>query len=86
MNRIFPLLAMTSALLIGIRTFADPTSAAMNRRQMVSCMTKQMSASKTISYNEATKLCRDQLKSQNGSVATNTAAKPVNSASTPPTL
>jgi hypothetical protein len=35
-------------------------------------MTKQMTASKTISYNEASKVCREQQKAQNaGLVASN---------------
>jgi hypothetical protein len=86
MNRIIPLFAVTIALLIEVRALADPVSPPTNRRQMISCMTKQMAANKAISYNEATKLCKDQLKSQSGSVAINNAGKPVNSASTPPNL
>ena len=39
-------------------------------------MTKQMSASRTISYNEATKVCKDLIKSQNGSIVASNEAKP----------
>jgi hypothetical protein len=39
-------------------------------------MSKQMSASRTISYNEASKLCKQQIKTQNASLASGTAAKP----------
>ncbi|MDP9013416.1 MAG: hypothetical protein M3O41_12295 [Pseudomonadota bacterium] len=42
------------------------------KRLMVACMTKQMSASKTLSYNEATKLCKAQLQSQNATLASST--------------
>jgi len=40
-------------------------------------MSKQMSASKTLSYNEATKLCKAQVKSQSATLVTSTAVKPM---------
>jgi hypothetical protein len=35
-----------------------------NKRQMAGCMTKRMSASRTVSYNDAKKACTAQLKPQ----------------------
>jgi hypothetical protein len=79
MKHIFTMVAMTGAVFVGIQALAaDPASPSpSNRRQLASCMTKQMSASRTISYNEATKVCKDQLKSQNDRLAANDAGKPV---------
>jgi hypothetical protein len=36
----------------------------MNKRQMAGCMTRRMSASRTVSYNDAKKACTAQLKPQ----------------------
>ena len=40
----------------------DPNRAVSPRRQLTACMNKQMSASRTISYNQATAVCKAQLK------------------------
>jgi hypothetical protein len=45
------------------------------RHQLMMCMTKRMSASKTISYNEATKVCKAQLKSQSATLASSGGGK-----------
>jgi hypothetical protein len=67
MNRVLTMITMTCAMFTGAPALAadsvrPPT---MTQRQMivqtVSCMRKRMSASKTISYNEAAKACKDQL-------------------------
>lgn len=34
------------------------------KRHMVDCMNRQMTASRTLSYNEASRICKDQLKDQ----------------------
>ena len=39
----------------------DPNRPVSPRRQLAICMNKQMSASRTISYNEATAVCKAQL-------------------------
>jgi hypothetical protein len=36
----------------------------VNKRQMAGCMTRRMSASRTVSYNDAKKACTAQLKPQ----------------------
>jgi len=46
------------------------------RHQLMACMTKAMSASKTISYNQASKLCKQQLQTATVTVALTAAAKP----------
>ncbi len=46
-----------------------------HKRQVSECMTRQMSMSRTLSYNEASRLCKAQLKSQSAAL-TATAAKP----------
>jgi len=47
------------------------------KRQLVLCMTKRMSDSKTLSYNEATKLCKEQLEAQRVTLTTSVLAKPM---------
>lgn len=47
------------------------------KRQLVTCMTKRMSDSKSISYNDATKLCKGQLAAQRVILTTNVLAKPM---------
>jgi len=78
MTRASTLLVMATALLVAGNAVAvkSMSPSAMHKRQLVGCMARQMSASKTISYNEAAKLCKDQLKSRNDSWAANEAAKP----------
>ena len=48
-----------------------PSQASVHRRQLVACMTKQMSSSRTISYIEATKVCKELQKSQSSTLADN---------------
>jgi hypothetical protein len=66
MYRASTVIAMTSMLFVGAQAFSDhpPSHAAMNRRQIINCMSKQMAANKSISYNDAAKTCKDQLKVQ----------------------
>ena len=47
------------------------------KRQMILCMTKRMSDSKTLSYNDATKLCKEQLEAQRVTLAQSVIAKPM---------
>jgi hypothetical protein len=46
------------------------------RHQLIACMAKRMSASKTISYNEATRECKEQLKAQTATLASTVAGNP----------
>ena len=85
MNRMVTVVAMAGLLLVAVQVFAvDPGQPALTRRQMVTqiigCMKKRMSASRTISYNQAAKGCKDELKQGDGSsgplVAADTPSKP----------
>jgi hypothetical protein len=70
-----PLLMSITLFTTGSAAFAAPapSQAMLNKKQLIGCMTKQMSASRTISYNEATKVCKDLMKSQSEPlVASNT--------------
>jgi hypothetical protein len=86
MNGVLTVIVMTSAIFAGeqasaVDSISHPT---INKRQLieqiVGCMKKRMTASKTISYNEAAKACKDQIKSANSPsgtlVASDTIAKP----------
>jgi hypothetical protein len=44
------------------------------RHQLAACMTKRMSASKTLSYNEATKVCKAQLRPPSPTLASSATA------------
>jgi hypothetical protein len=69
---------LCSSLSLGTALAAPPpvSQAAMNKKLLISCMTKQMTASRTISYNEATKVCKSQLKSQGDELVASNATKP----------
>ena len=59
--------ALTGVLASAPALAADvPTQNAsvLNKRQMAGCMTKRMSVSRTVSYNDAKKACTAQLKPQ----------------------
>jgi hypothetical protein len=70
MNRIITVIAITSVTFVTARALADDSAgqSRMTKRQLfaqvVGCMKKRMSASNTISYNEALKVCKDQIRSQ----------------------
>lgn len=49
------------------------------RRLLVACMSKQMAASRTISYNEATALCKARLKAGEAALASTAQLKPAGS-------
>jgi hypothetical protein len=42
--------------------------AALLKRQIVDCMTKRMTTNQSISYNEASRLCKAQLQPQNSAL------------------
>jgi len=59
------LFALVGALGMTFQAMAvDPNRAVSPRRQLTACMNKQMSASRTISYNQATVVCKAQLKAK----------------------
>ncbi|MGC2031457.1 MAG: hypothetical protein WA642_15660 [Steroidobacteraceae bacterium] len=54
-------LAGAQALAADVSTQNAPVA---NKRQLVGCMTRRMSANRTVSYNDAKKACTAQLKPQ----------------------
>jgi hypothetical protein len=64
--------SVTAALCNPAYANTDASSPPVAKRQMIACMTQQMSASRTISYNEAARVCRDALKAQIANLASNT--------------
>lgn len=79
LNRVLGVFA-TIGVLAGAQSSAvDFTShSKMSRRQLVDCMMQRMSAKKTMSYIDAAKACKDQIKTANDKLASNTQEKSVN--------
>lgn len=79
MKLIFLAVALSGALAGAQALAADASTqnaSVVNKRQMLGCMTKRMSASRTVSYNDAKKACTAQLKPQaDGAPHTLTAAR-----------
>jgi len=80
MKRVLTMITAAGVMLLGVQALAAdlPSHAKNSRRQMAGCVTKRMSASRTVSYNAAMKACKEQSKPQNDDLASNTAVKPVN--------
>ncbi len=67
MKLIFLAVALTGVLAGAQAPAADVSTqnaSVANKRQMVGCMTRRMSANRTVSYNDAKKACTAQLKPQ----------------------
>jgi hypothetical protein len=70
MIRTGTLFALIGAAATGLQAMAvDLNRPVPPRRQLAVCMNKQMSASRTISYNEATAVCKAQLKAKTPTLA-----------------
>jgi hypothetical protein len=73
-------IAVAGAMLTACQALADDASthARNSRRQMADCIIKRMSADRMVSFNEATRTCRNQAKTpEEDSLASNTPAKTV---------
>ncbi len=79
MNRVARMAAVCFAALAGVRALANPAvSPPSPRHQVLACMTKKMSASRSISYNEAAKTCTAEFKeAQTASLAATGPPRPV---------
>ncbi len=78
MTRWLRMLVASGAVLISAQAFSNSISHPLSpKHQLIACMTKRMSASKTISYNEATKVCKEQLKAQTPTLASTAVSRPV---------
>ena len=70
MSRLLMVMSAAGAMLVGAQALADePIHSKPFRQQIVGCMTKRMSANKSLSYIDAAKACKEQLKSQNDKLA-----------------
>jgi hypothetical protein len=49
----------------------------LTKRQLADCMTRRMYADRTVSYYDAAKACKDQLRDRKADAALNSAPKPV---------
>jgi hypothetical protein len=77
MIRTGTLLALIGTAGVSIQVLAaDLSRPVAPRRQLAVCMNKQMSASRTISYNEATAVCKAQLKAKAPALASSIEPKP----------
>ena len=77
MFRTRALLALIGAAGLNIHATAIDLSRPVSpRRQLAVCMNKQMSASRTISYNEATAICKAQLRVKPPTLASSIQSKP----------
>ena len=79
MNRIVRFIVLAVGPCIGLQAIAaqSPSGRPISpRHQLVACMTRQMSASRTISYIEATTVCKAQLKTKAPTLAATAPDKP----------
>ncbi len=66
MNRLFSAIACAGVMYAGLPAFAvDVRQSTLDQRQIRGCMTKRMSADRTVSYNEAKRDCAVRLRAQN---------------------
>jgi hypothetical protein len=64
-----PILGLTviaGVVLVGAQALADDSSthSRTSRRQLADCIIKRMSADRTVSFNEATRTCKDPARTQ----------------------
>ena len=56
----------------------EPNSeAAISKHQVASCISRRMAADRLLSFNDAARICKDQLKNRKTDTAANVAPKPV---------
>ncbi len=80
MTRLLPGISLLALLVSGAPGFAlDVRQATQMQRQVRSCMLKRMTAEKTLSYNDAKRMCADELKAQSNTQS-NALAAPAPSA------
>jgi hypothetical protein len=74
MTRLITVMSFGGLMLIGAQSVAapPPSPSTLVKRQMTECMTKRMSANKTLSYNDARKGCKERLQPGKDEVASNT--------------
>ena len=71
MTRLITVMSFGGLMLIGAQSVAapPPSPSTQMKRQMAECMTKRMTANKTLSYNDARKGCKEVLQPGKDEVA-----------------
>lgn len=77
MQRVSPLIGVGLLIVCGVSTAAPtPVSrSALARHQLAACMTREMAASRTMFYNEASRVCKARLQSTGSMLASSTGVK-----------
>jgi hypothetical protein len=70
-------IAVTAVILTGARALAVDSGVPSSKRQVADCMSRRMSANKTLSYNDASRECKEQVKLRNVTAVSNAPPKPV---------
>jgi hypothetical protein len=80
MKRVISVPATAVVILLSAQALAvdSMSQSKIDRRHTAQCMTKRMMSDRTLSYNAAAKVCKDELKAQNGLVAAGTPLQAVN--------
>ena len=83
MKRFLTAVGCTTVICIGAHTaLARPESAAViAKRQLSDCMTRRMAADKSLSYNDARRVCKERLQPPKDTLAS---INPVDTAATKP--
>jgi hypothetical protein len=73
MNRSLILIGLIATSCIGTEAFAVHvvSQSTLLRRHLAACMTKHMNADKTLPFNTAARICKDELNKQSDSLASN---------------
>jgi len=72
MTRLITVVSFGGLMLMGAQSVAappPPNPSTLMKRQMADCMTKKMTANKTLSYNDARKGCKERLQPGKDEVA-----------------
>jgi hypothetical protein len=79
MGRVTKVWLLVGSLTASAVTLAqDPNSdPGPNKRQLLSCMSRRMASERLLSYNDAAKACKIQLRSRKADSASNAPRKPV---------
>jgi hypothetical protein len=81
MNRRLILIGLIASSCIGTEALAVHAvgQSTLLRRHLAACMTKHMNADKTLPFNTAARICKEELNKQGDSLASNAAGMPANS-------
>jgi hypothetical protein len=79
MNRSLILMGLIAMSCIGTEALAGHavSQSTMLRRHLSACMTKHMNADRTLPFNMAARICKDELNKPGDSLASNSAGNPI---------